>query len=213
MKNRSAFCSDTLDEYLENEGKLVKTSMGFPDISSCPVVHQFSSESSNYVQEQQNILKKKCTPPVSYNFKVLSLPSFRKRRRNIKSKKASSRGSIKSNNSAVASLSLSKEQYHIQILEDKVTNSQPNNQTDNTVNVLTTPDLDENVQGKPRTVCQSTWNSHICTTHTKLMDLEGCVLQDGKPQTYITEEHANFSLRTLCISQVSYTYTHTHTQS
>ncbi|XP_015284995.1 PREDICTED: MAX gene-associated protein-like [Gekko japonicus] len=202
LKNRSAFCSDTLDEYLENEGKLMQTSMGFPpNFSSCPVVHQFSSESSNYVQAQHSILKKKCTPPTSYNFKPLSLPSFRKRRRNINRKKVSSRGSIKSSNSAVASLALSKEQYHIQVLEDRVTNPQPNSETDNTVNVLMTPDLDEDVQGKQGTVCWSTWNSNICTTDTKLMDLEGCALQDGKPQTYITEERADFSLRTLFISQ------------
>ncbi|KAL8169434.1 UNVERIFIED_CONTAM: hypothetical protein K2H54_049141 [Gekko kuhli] len=202
LKNRSAFCSDTLDEYLENEGKLMKTSMGFPpNFSSCPVVHQFSSESSNYVQAQHSILKKKCTPRTSYSFKPLSLPSFRKRRRNINSKKASSRDSTKSNNSAVASLALSKEQYHIQVSEDKVTNSQPNSKTDNTANVLMTADLDEDMQGKQGTVHWSAWNSNICTTDTKLMDLEGCVLQDEKPQTYITEERADFSLRTLFISQ------------
>ncbi|XP_060118335.1 MAX gene-associated protein-like [Heteronotia binoei] len=202
LKNRSAFCSDTLDEYLENEGKLMKTSMGFPsNFSSCPVDHQFSSESGNYVQEQHNILKKKCTPPISYSLKPFSLPSFRKRRRNINSKKASSRGSIKSSISAVASLSLSKEQYHIQVLEEKVTNSQPKSKTDITLNVLMTPDLDENVQEKHRTECGSTWNSHICTTHTKLMDLENCTLPDEKPETYITEERADFSLRTLFMSQ------------
>ncbi|XP_077178923.1 MAX gene-associated protein-like isoform X2 [Paroedura picta] len=207
LKNRSAFCSDTLDEYLENEGKLMKTNMGFsPDFSSCSGARQLSSESSSYVQAQHNILKKKYTPPTSYTFKHLSLPSFRKRRRNNNRKKACSGGSIKSNNSAVSSLDLSKDQYHIQVLKDRVTNSQPNSKTDNAVNVLMMPD--ENVQGNQRTVCQSTWNSHICTNNPKLMDLEGCVLQDGKPRTYITEERADFSLKTLFISQALFNNRH-----
>nr|XP_056707861.1 MAX gene-associated protein-like [Euleptes europaea] len=197
LKNRSAFCSDKLDEYLENEGKLMKTSMGFSaGFSSCPVVDQFPSESDKYEQAQDSILKKKCTPLASYSFQPLSLP-FRKSRRNINSKQASSRGSIRSNNSAVPSPVLSKEQQHFQVLEDKFTNSQPKSKTGNTVNVLVMPNLDENVQRKQRTVCQSTQNSRICHTHTKMMELEGCSLQVGKPRTYVTEERADLSLMTL----------------
>lgn len=175
--------------------------MGFPpNFSICPVVHQLSVENSNYVQAQHSILEKKWTPAASYS--INPLPSLRKRRRY--SKKASSRGTMKSNRSAVGSLALSKEQYHAHTLEDEVTNSQPNCKTDNAVNVRMMPGLEENIQGNQKIVCRSTWNSHIYTTHTKLMDLEDCVLQNGKPQTYITEERADFSLRTLFVSQVSY---------
>uniref|UniRef100_A0ACB8G5D7 Uncharacterized protein n=1 Tax=Sphaerodactylus townsendi TaxID=933632 RepID=A0ACB8G5D7_9SAUR len=195
LKNQSAFYSDKLDEYLESEGKRMNTSMGFSaSISSYPVPHQFSSESSNYIKTQHSILKKKCTPLASYCFKPFSLPSFRKGRRNITSKQASTRGSIRSNNSAVPSPVLSKEQHRFQVLKNKVTNPQPDSKMDNIGTVLMMPNLDENVQGKQRTVCQSMQNSHICNPSTKLIKLEGCALQNGKPRTYITEEHADFSL-------------------
>lgn len=58
-KNLSAFCSDMLDEYLENEGKLIDeraSSFAQPPVE--PLVYELPTRSTSYVRTLDSILKK-----------------------------------------------------------------------------------------------------------------------------------------------------------
>lgn len=204
MKNRSAFCSDKLDEYLENEGKLMETNMGFsPSTSSGPVVYQLPTKSTSYVRTLDSVLKKQSaiTSSNPYTFKPLSASSVsRKKRKNIKSKKqALSRGKGKPS-------FVTKKKCNLPVSQDRVTKSQSHT---GEVDPLIALSTDETVQGKQipvRQAQQQYQNSRppsLSKTQLKLMDLEDCALWDGKPRTYITEERADLSLTTLLTAQVS----------
>nr|XP_034967776.1 MAX gene-associated protein-like isoform X1 [Zootoca vivipara] len=211
LKNRSAFCSDKLDEYLENEGKLMETSMEFsPSTSSCPVVYQLPTKSTSYVRTLDSVLKKQSSVTTSsYTFKPLSVPSVsRKKRENIKNKKqAVSRGKEKSPQKPTIGLPVvTKQKRNLAALEEKVTKSQPSSQAVSEIDALMASSTEENVQGKQRQAQQQQQSSRLPSlskTQLKLMDLEVCALWDGKPRTYITEERADLSLSTLLTAQAS----------
>ncbi|KAM8916660.1 MAX dimerization protein MGA a isoform 2-T8 [Spinachia spinachia] len=58
-KNLSAFCSDMLDEYLENEGKLIdQRASTFTQPLAEPVVYQLPTRSTSYVRTLDSVLKK-----------------------------------------------------------------------------------------------------------------------------------------------------------
>ncbi|XP_071400068.1 MAX dimerization protein MGA a [Centroberyx affinis] len=58
-KNLSAFCSDMLDEYLENEGKLIdERAASFSQAAAEPVVYELPTRSTSYVRTLDSVLKK-----------------------------------------------------------------------------------------------------------------------------------------------------------
>uniref|UniRef100_UPI001ED82428 MAX dimerization protein MGA a n=1 Tax=Scatophagus argus TaxID=75038 RepID=UPI001ED82428 len=58
-KNLSAFCSDMLDEYLENEGKLIdERAASFSQPLVEPVVYELPTRSTSYVRTLDSVLKK-----------------------------------------------------------------------------------------------------------------------------------------------------------
>ncbi|XP_037342588.2 MAX dimerization protein MGA a isoform X2 [Pungitius pungitius] len=58
-RNLSAFCSDMLDEYLENEGKLIdQRASTFTQPLAEPVVYQLPTRSTSYVRTLDSVLKK-----------------------------------------------------------------------------------------------------------------------------------------------------------
>ncbi|KAM6917356.1 MAX dimerization protein MGA a [Lycodopsis pacificus] len=58
-KNLSAFCSDMLDEYLENEGKLIdQRAASFTQPVVEPVVYKLPTRSTSYVRTLDSVLKK-----------------------------------------------------------------------------------------------------------------------------------------------------------
>ncbi|CAN9501918.1 unnamed protein product [Ophioblennius macclurei] len=62
-KNLSAFCSDMLDEYLENEGRLIdERAASFSQPPAEQPVYQLPTQSSSYVRTLDHILKKKDAP-------------------------------------------------------------------------------------------------------------------------------------------------------
>ncbi|XP_053124096.1 MAX gene-associated protein-like isoform X2 [Hemicordylus capensis] len=215
LKNRSAFCSDKLDEYLENEGKLMETSTGFsPSTSSCPVVYQLPTKSTSYVRTLDSVLKKQSiiTPSSSCTFKPLSVPSVSgKKKKKIKNKKpAVSKGKGKPpHKSAVPLPTVTKQKDSLSVLKEKVTKPQPNSEAANEIDALVVSGIEEHAQGKQIPVRQaqqqqqSSRLSSLSKTQLKLMDLEDCALWDGKLRTYITEERADLSLTALLTAQAS----------
>ncbi|XP_036701015.1 MAX gene-associated protein isoform X10 [Balaenoptera musculus] len=213
LKNRSAFCSDKLDEYLENEGKLMETSMGFSsNAPTSPVVYQLPTKSTSYVRTLDSVLKKQSTisPSTSYSLKPHSVPSV-SRKAKSQNKQAPFSGRTKSSYKSILPYPVSPKQKHI-IPGDKVTKNSSTTISENRVNNLVVPTLDENTFPKQISLRQAhqqqqqqqgTRPPGLSKSQVKLMDLEDCALWEGKPRTYITEERADVSLTTLLTAQAS----------
>ncbi|XP_012504579.1 PREDICTED: MAX gene-associated protein [Propithecus coquereli] len=216
LKNRSAFCSDKLDEYLENEGKLMETSMGFSaNAPTSPVVYQLPTKSTSYVRTLDSVLKKQSiiSPSTSYSLKPHSVPAA-SRKAKSQNKQATFSGRTKSSYKSILPYSISPKQKHSHmILGDKVTKNFSSTVSENQVNNFVVPTLDENVfpkqislrqaQQQQQQQQQGTRPPGLSKSQVKLMDLEDCALWEGKPRTYITEERADVSLTTLLTAQAS----------
>ncbi|XP_076022112.1 MAX dimerization protein MGA a isoform X2 [Genypterus blacodes] len=80
-KNLSAFCSDMLDEYLENEGKLIdERASSFSQPVTEPITYKLPSKSTSYVRTLDSVLKKQTlSPPTSTLISSFVPPSKRPR--------------------------------------------------------------------------------------------------------------------------------------
>ncbi|XP_055393422.1 MAX gene-associated protein isoform X6 [Bubalus kerabau] len=218
LKNRSAFCSDKLDEYLENEGKLMETSMGFSsNAPTSPVVYQLPTKSTSYVRTLDSVLKKQSTisPSTSYSLKPHSVPSV-SRKAKSQNKQATFSGRTKSSYKSILPYPVSPKQKHTHMIPgDKITKNCSSTTSENRVNNLIVPTLDENTFPKQISLRQAHQQQQqqqqqqgsrppgLSKSQVKLMDLEDCALWEGKPRTYITEERADVSLTTLLTAQAS----------
>uniref|UniRef100_A0A8V0ZDN4 MAX gene-associated protein n=1 Tax=Gallus gallus TaxID=9031 RepID=A0A8V0ZDN4_CHICK len=210
LKNRSAFCSDKLDEYLENEGKLMETSMGFSSSTpASPVVYQLPTKSTSYVRTLDSVLKKQSTviPSTSYTFKPASLSSTsRKARTQNKQTSSNSRGKS-SYKPILPSPFPAKQKQNFSASVEKAAKSSSclTSQADG----FLVPHLDESILPKQISLRHAPQQQQaarppgLSKSQVKLMDLEDCALWDGKPRTYITEERADISLATLLTAQAS----------
>ncbi|XP_075387440.1 MAX gene-associated protein isoform X3 [Tenrec ecaudatus] len=216
LKNRSAFCSDKLDEYLENEGKLMETSMGFSsNAPTSPVVYQLPTKSTSYVRTLDSVLKKQSaiSPSTSYSLKPHSVP-LPSRKVKPQNKQANVSGRTKSSYKSILPYPVSsKQKQPNMILGDKVTKNSSSTVSENQMNDLVVPTSEENVFPKQITLRQAHHQPQqpflgarppgLSKSQVKLMDLEDCALWEGKPRTYITEERADVSLATLLTAQAS----------
>ncbi|KAM6274723.1 MAX gene-associated protein isoform 2-T4 [Porphyrio hochstetteri] len=212
LKNRSAFCSDKLDEYLENEGKLMETSMGFSSSTpASPVVYQLPTKSTSYVRTLDSVLKKQSTviPSTSYSFRPIPLSSTsRKTKTQSRQTSASSRG--KSSYKPILPSPFSGKQKHNSSASgEKAVKSVSSSNLTNQADSFVVSALDENTFPKQINLRQAPQQHQaarppgLSKSQVKLMDLEDCALWDGKPRTYITEERADISLATLLTAQAS----------
>ncbi|XP_035940477.1 MAX gene-associated protein isoform X7 [Halichoerus grypus] len=216
LKNRSAFCSDKLDEYLENEGKLMETSMGFSsNAPTSPVVYQLPTKSTSYVRTLDSVLKKQSavSPSTSYSLKPHSVPPA-SRKAKSQNKQATFGGRTKSSYKSILPYPVSPKQKHAHMIPgDKVAKNSSSTISENQVNNFVVPTLDENTFPKQISLRQAhqqqqqqqqgTRPPGLSKSQVKLMDLEDCALWEGKPRTYITEERADVSLTTLLTAQAS----------
>ncbi|XP_053923333.1 MAX gene-associated protein isoform X3 [Cuculus canorus] len=203
LKNRSAFCSDKLDEYLENEGKLMETSMGFSSSTpTSPVVYQLPTKSTSYVRTLDSVLKKQSAiiPSTSYTFKPVP-PSSTSRKTKTQTRHTSTNSRVKSSYKPILPSPFSGKQKQ---------NSSASGEKATVSDSFMVPTLDENVLPKqislrqaPPQQQQAARPPGLSKSQVKLMDLEDCALWDGKPRTYITEERADISLATLLTAQAS----------
>ncbi|XP_006831812.1 PREDICTED: MAX gene-associated protein isoform X2 [Chrysochloris asiatica] len=222
LKNRSAFCSDKLDEYLENEGKLMETSMGFSsNAPTSPVVYQLPTKSTSYVRTLDSVLKKQSTisPSTSYSLKPHSVPPT-SRKLKSQNKQPNFTGRSKSSYKSILPYPVSPKQKHSHVIPgDRVTKNSSSTIPENQVNNFVVPASEENVfpkqinlrqahqqqqqQQQQQQPFQGTRPPGLSKSQVKLMDLEDCALWEGKPRTYITEERADVSLTTLLTAQAS----------
>ncbi|XP_064318557.1 MAX gene-associated protein isoform X4 [Phalacrocorax carbo] len=212
LKNRSAFCSDKLDEYLENEGKLMETSMGFSSSTpTSPVVYQLPTKSTSYVRTLDSVLKKQSTiiPSTSYTFKPVPL-SATSRKTRTQNRQTSTNSRVKSSYKPILPSPFSgKQKQNSSAVGEKAAKSVSNNSLANQADSFVVPALDESILPKQISLRQAPQQQQaarppgLSKSQVKLMDLEDCALWDGKPRTYITEERADISLATLLTAQAS----------
>lgn len=211
LKNRSAFCSDKLDEYLENEGKLMETSMGFSSSTpTSPVVYQLPTKSTSYVRTLDSVLKKQSTiiPSTSYTFKPIPLSSTSKKTK-TQTRQTSANSRVRSSYKPILPSPYSgKQKQNTTASGDKAAKSVSNSSLSSQGDSFVVPALDENTLPKQISLRQAPQQQQgarppgLSKSQVKLMDLEDCALWDGKPRTYITEERADISLATLLTAQV-----------
>lgn len=207
MKNRSAFCNDKLDEYLENEEKLMETSMGFSsNTPTSPVVYQLPTKSTSYVRTLDSVLKKQSTviPSTSYAFKPVPRSST-SRKAKTQTRQSSTNSRVKSSYKPILPSPFPAKQKQNSSGEKAAKSAgSSSNQADGFV----LPTVDENTFPKQISLRQAPQHHQaprppgLSKSQVKLMDLEDCALWDGKPRTYITEERADISLATLLTAQV-----------
>nr|XP_045013222.1 MAX gene-associated protein isoform X8 [Jaculus jaculus] len=218
LKNRSAFCSDKLDEYLENEGKLMETSIGFScNTPTSPVVYQLPTKSTSYVRTLDSVLKKQSTisPSTSYSLKSHSSPSATRKAKS-QNRQTILSGRTKSSYKSILPYPISPKQKPPHVIPgDKAMKNSLNAMSDNQVKNLVVSTLEENTfpkhislrqaqqQQQQQQQQQGTRPAGLSKSQVKLMDLEDCALWEGKPRTYITEERADVSLTTLLTAQAS----------
>ncbi|XP_040458459.1 MAX gene-associated protein isoform X8 [Falco naumanni] len=210
LKNRSAFCSDKLDEYLENEGKLMETSMGFSSSTpTSPVVYQLPTKSTSYVRTLDSVLKKQSTviPSTSYTFKPVPLSST-SRKTKTQTRQTSTSSRVKSSYKPILPSPFLAKQKQNASSGEKAAKSVSNSSLTNQADSFMVPALDENILPKQISLRhappqQAARPPGLSKSQVKLMDLEDCALWDGKPRTYITEERADISLATLLTAQAS----------
>ncbi|XP_053553797.1 MAX gene-associated protein [Bombina bombina] len=213
LKNRSAFCSDKLDEYLENEAKLMQNCEGISqNENDSSVVYQLPTKSTSYVKTLDSVLKKQVSLPQSsksenLTSKPLSASSTKKQLNPVgKAKTQKAKSKLKSTlpspvtvkekslacGTPEKSVKTMSEANHIEGVVANSITSQDESFSQNTYQAQ----LQSSQPSSPR-------HSGFSKAFLKLLDMENCIVWDGKPRTYITEERADIALATILTAQAS----------
>ncbi|XP_039992476.1 MAX dimerization protein MGA a isoform X3 [Xiphias gladius] len=95
-KNLSAFCSDMLDEYLENEGKLIdERAASFSQSLVEPVVYELPTRSTSYVRTLDSVLKKHTISSPTSDLISGFVPPSKRPKLSLKETKTSRKGERK----------------------------------------------------------------------------------------------------------------------
>ncbi|KAJ8353574.1 hypothetical protein SKAU_G00211410 [Synaphobranchus kaupii] len=211
LKHRSAFCSDMLDEYLANEGKLIdERAATFVQSAVSPVVYQLPTKSTSYVRTLDSVLKKQTLAPVSPStpFKPLSPPKKRKPPPRLKApaRPKLPKSAVEPTRTLATpeSSSLSSAASH---------GTKPAVKTKTPPKALRAPGLAGESAGPkdpasrdPSQTCPgqgsaSGRNAGLPKMLVKLMDLEDGAVWEGKARTCITQERAEITLASLLTAQ------------
>ncbi|XP_038597009.1 LOW QUALITY PROTEIN: MAX gene-associated protein [Tachyglossus aculeatus] len=219
LKNRSAFCSDKLDEYLENEGKLMESSLGLSSTSPTPpVVYQLPTKSTSYVRTLDSVLKKQSSaaPSTSHSSKPHPAPAAASRKPKAHGRQSGPGGRAKA--TPYKPILPSPRPRHVPAVPGEKASKAAAAAAalDGPGESFVVPALEDSVLPKPAgpppfppslppppPPHQAARPPGLSKSQVKLMDLEDCALWEGKPRTYITEERADVSLATLLTAQAS----------
>ncbi|XP_040267665.1 MAX gene-associated protein-like isoform X3 [Bufo bufo] len=227
-KNLSAFCSDELDEYLENEAKLMgdlkELTWHKPESS---VSYQLPTKSSSYVRTLDSVLKKQAQQAKSSLNTAEQFPVPRKKRkytRRVSTPKPDSKArpiipaSITVKEKSAKPHSVQKKDHSASHFLDKVP-SAPSSSVEclsESQPVLKPSEDEQSGTVQPNLVAsgegsvflnlqtqQASKPIGFSKAQMKLLELEECAMWEGKPRTYITKERADLSLSTLLTAQAS----------
>ncbi|MEE6492537.1 hypothetical protein FKM82_016599 [Ascaphus truei] len=199
LKNRSAFCSDKLDEYLENEAKLMENCTG-PSSSepASSIVYQFPTKSTSYVRTLDSVLKKQFALPKSssYAFKPLTLPSSTNQ---AKGPRKASAPKLKSVFKPILPSPVTVKEKP-RVMKPAKSLSVAAQADVMEVNCVLPGSPQAQLQNQQPTILRP---FGLSKAQVKLLDLEECAVWEGKPRTYVTMERADISLTTLLTAQAS----------
>lgn len=231
LKNRSAFCSDELDEYLENEAKLMEdirgTSQNETFIST--VNFQFPTKSASYVRTLDSVLKKQALQASSNAINVSKPPSppVPVKKRKYTRRNSTSKRKLKTQPVSPAPVPLEKPVKSHSPKKPKSpkrikrtpskrgkspTTSQP-------AEIPPLSEHDVTIQPSvPSSGEDSSWSrlhhtpfespqgtnrsTGFSKVQMKLLELEQRAICQGKPRTYVTEDRAEIALSALLTTQV-----------
>ncbi|XP_017538692.1 MAX gene-associated protein isoform X2 [Pygocentrus nattereri] len=191
LRNHSAFCSDMLDEYLENEAQQISDRVAvFSKSSSTPVSYQLPSRSSSYVVTLDSLLKTRST----------SLNKVYSSHANVQARPLLGR-------SPENSVSFYSEGSSYSMFENKTKSSNFARSFQSDQAISSTGPLPRLGRKNQLSRPQLRWSYGMMPAkrqiHFMLQDLEEEAFFNGKVRTHITTERANFALSSLVTSQKS----------
>ncbi|XP_071971794.1 MAX gene-associated protein isoform X2 [Engystomops pustulosus] len=230
VKNLSAFCSDELDEYLENEAKLMGDLKELTENEPVPSLsYQFPTKSSSYVRTLDSVLKKQAQQAMS---SIIAVEPRKKRKytRRALIPKADSKAKLVSTSpvtlkeKTTKSHSAEKKDHSALHLMNRVI-SPPSGSVEGfsksqskvkpaegehsgSVQHNSITSLEDNLFRNFQQI--QTQNQQITSkpigfskAQMKIAELEDIAIWEGKPRTYITKERAEAALATLLTAQAS----------
>ncbi|XP_041131702.1 MAX gene-associated protein-like isoform X2 [Polyodon spathula] len=228
LKNRSAFCSDALDEYLEAEAKLIdqRAASFSPSAACAPVAYQLPTKSTSYVRTLDSVLKKQAPPYTAPRPSPASKPTPttpRKHKQAPKNKTPRTAGKAKPGKPALPVPRPVHPAARHKPSPKPAAKSKPLPLS----SLLITPPpppppplppslgevyqlgaLPDSVPLKQDGLGRGPGSSNsraqgLSKNMLKLMDLEDGALWEGRPRTFITEERAEVALSSLLTAQGS----------
>ncbi|XP_039596887.1 MAX dimerization protein MGA a isoform X1 [Polypterus senegalus] len=231
LKNRSAFCSDVLDEYLENEGKLIdeRAASFSPAVASSQVVYQLPTKSTSYVRTLDSVLKKQAPPSPFPSLTFKPIPALPKKLKpmpthTITSKVVASKSAIKrkkfshlhSKPGPKSSVNRKLPVPHrrskpgpkpkqIQIAHLSMSPPPEIIKSASSDNLDMVENIDVVYSKQDENISEkasvSPRSVGLAKSVVKLMDLEDGARWEGKTRTFITEERAEVALSSLLTAQ------------
>ncbi|CAI9551638.1 unnamed protein product, partial [Staurois parvus] len=227
LKNRSAFCSDELDEYLENEAKLMEDMRGTSQNETfvSTVNFQFPTKSASYVRTLDSVLKKQALQASSNSVNISKSPPQPVKKRKYTRRTSTPKLKLKIKpvlpppvawEKPVKSRSPRKPKSQkrskptpLCVMSPATSPSgerPPLSEHDVSVQSSVLSSGEESLWSKlPNTPFQSPHFTQRSTgfskVQMKLMELEESALCQGKPRTYVTEERAEIALSALLTTQ------------
>lgn len=223
-KNLSAFCSDMLDEYLENEGKLLEqqSSCSFPQPHVEPVAYQLPTSSCSYVRTLDSILQLKqkqqqpAPPATAATSQLLSdfvPPSRRPKVTPKETKMASKRKAPRQTTTLDQDVDLDLQQEQLSAFRRRrrrrrLTALPPSGAPDHLAPLESDSELLEQSEGAAGSASGGSGGGDgepgMTRALLKQQDLEDTVVWEGRPRTSITEQRASVALTSLFTLTVSH---------
>lgn len=223
QNNLSAFCSDMLDEYLANEGKLIdERAANLSQTDTTTVAYQLPTKSTSYVRTLDSVLKKQETCPSLSSTSKHPSPTSSKAKPMFSSKvnKTSKRKVKPGNGNHVLSttetlnggdkftMSLNKVQQSKRLEKNKFGKVPKSLSTEKGVAEIPTKVASDKTSrledpGSKAAGTTGGRNPGLPKTLVKLMDVEDGAVWEGKRRTCITEERAAIALTALVTAGVN----------
>ncbi|AWP15925.1 putative MAX gene-associated protein-like [Scophthalmus maximus] len=197
-KNLSAFCSDMLDEYLENEGKLIdERAASFSQPLVEPVVYELPARSTSYVRTLDSVLKKNTVGSPTTNLISGFIPPSKRPKPSLKETKTSRKTERKQK--GPKKTKLGPEPAAAPVSTPEPSPAEPNPVPKPPADDLAPLESDSELGTGADQANETHQDGRHMMTRALLRqkDLEDGVVWEGRPRTSITKERAAIALTSL----------------
>lgn len=224
LKNRSAFCSDELDEYLENEAKLMEDITGTSqnDMVISTVSFQFPTKSACYVRTLDSVLKKQALQATSNSLNISKSPPLPVKKRKYTRRNSTPKMKVKAKTKLSSPVEQAKPAKPPSPRKSKgrkkskrtpplsVKDPAASQPEDKTPLIKQEPIIQPSVVASGEDGLWSKFHhtalqddlltpgtTLFAKVQTKLLKLEKKAVRKGKPRTYVTKKRAKIALSAL----------------